>query len=142
MSAHIVHIVHRFDTGGMENGMVNLFNTLPPQRFRHSVVALTDFSDFRQRISAQPVAFYALHRAPGNGLGWGARLWRLLRARRRARRWQAPIGILTHHRNLDEDGWAFLAGFLEKGAAANRRLRWHSAQTLLAASIASDRPPS
>lgn len=91
MSAHIVHIVHRFDTGGMENGMVNLFNTLPPQRFRHSVVALTDFSDFRQRISAQPVAFYALHRAPGNGLGWGARLWRLLRQLR---------PDLVHTRNL------------------------------------------
>jgi len=41
VTPHIVHIVHRFDTGGMENGMVNLFNALPPQRFRHSVVALS-----------------------------------------------------------------------------------------------------
>ena len=79
MIPHIVHVVHRFDTGGMENGMVNLFNTLPPGRFRHTVVALTDFSDFRLRIQAQPVAFHALHRAPGNGLGWTLRLWRLLR---------------------------------------------------------------
>lgn len=79
MTAHIVHIVHRFDTGGMENGMVNLFNTLPPERFRHTVVALTDYSDFRQRIHAQHVDFHALHRAPGHGLGWTKRLWRLLR---------------------------------------------------------------
>jgi sugar transferase (PEP-CTERM/EpsH1 system associated) len=79
VTPHIVHIVHRFDTGGMENGMVNLFNALPPQRFRHSVVALTDYSDFRQRITAQPVAFHALHRPPGNGLGWTVRLWKLLR---------------------------------------------------------------
>ena len=79
MTAHIVHIVHRFDTGGMENGMVNLFNSLSPERFRHTVVALTDYSDFRQRITAQPVAFHALHRAPGNGLGWTLRLWKLLR---------------------------------------------------------------
>ena len=79
MIPHIVHIVHRFDTGGMENGMVNLFNAMPPQRFRHSVVALTDYSDFRQRITAQPVAFHALHRLPGNGLGWTVRLWKLLR---------------------------------------------------------------
>ncbi|MBI1284107.1 MAG: TIGR03088 family PEP-CTERM/XrtA system glycosyltransferase [Thiobacillus sp.] len=79
MTAHIVHIVHRFDTGGMENGMVNLFNTLSPQRYRHTVVALTDFSDFRQRITAQPVAFHALNRPPGNGLGWTVRLWKLLR---------------------------------------------------------------
>ncbi|MFZ3041233.1 MAG: TIGR03088 family PEP-CTERM/XrtA system glycosyltransferase [Thiobacillus sp.] len=79
MTAHIVHIVHRFDTGGMENGMVNLFNTLPPDRYRHTVVALTDYGDFRQRITAQPVEFHALHRAPGHGFGWTLRLWKLLR---------------------------------------------------------------
>ena len=79
MTAHIVHVVHRFDTGGMENGMVNLFNALPLQRYRHTVVALTDYSDFRQRISAQAVEFHALQRAPGHGLGWAARLWKLLR---------------------------------------------------------------
>jgi sugar transferase (PEP-CTERM/EpsH1 system associated) len=79
VTAHIVHVVHRFDTGGMENGMVNLFNVLPPQRYRHTVVALTDYSDFRRRIGAQTVEFHALQRAPGHGLGWAARLWKLLR---------------------------------------------------------------
>jgi len=77
---HIVHVVHRFDTGGMENGMVNLFNALPPGRFRHTVVALTGYSDFRRRITGQPVEFHALDRKPGNGLGWTLRLWKLLRA--------------------------------------------------------------
>jgi len=79
VTAHIVHVVHRFDTGGMENGMVNLFNTLSPQRYRHTVVALTDYSGFRHRITAQRVDFHALQRPPGNGLGWMVRLWRLLR---------------------------------------------------------------
>lgn len=79
MTAHIVHIVHRFDTGGMENGMVNLFNTLSPERYRHTVIAMTDFTDFRQRITAQVVDFHALNRAPGHGLGWTPRLWKLLR---------------------------------------------------------------
>jgi sugar transferase (PEP-CTERM/EpsH1 system associated) len=79
VTAHIVHVVHRFDTGGMENGMVNLFNTLSPQDYRHTVVALTDYSDFRHRITAQRVDFHALHRAPGHGLGWAVRLWKLLR---------------------------------------------------------------
>ena len=79
MIPHIVHIVHRFDTGGMENGMVNLLNTLPPGRFRHSIIALTDYTDFSQRIHAQRVDFYALHRAPGHGLSWMVRLWKLLR---------------------------------------------------------------
>ena len=79
MTAHIVHIVHRFDTGGMENGMVNLFNTLSPDSYRHTVVALTGYSDFRHRITAQQVDFHALDRAPGHGLGWTIRLWKLLR---------------------------------------------------------------
>lgn len=79
MTAHIVHIVHRFDTGGMENGMVNLFNTLPPDRYRHTVVALTDYTDFRHRITAQRVEFHALHRPPGNSLAWTVQLRKLLR---------------------------------------------------------------
>ena len=44
------------------------------ERYRHTVVALTDYSDFRHRITAQPVAFHALHRPPGHGLGWTVRL--------------------------------------------------------------------
>lgn len=79
MTAHIVHIVHRFDTGGMENGMVNLFNTLSPERFRHTVVAMTDYSSFRHRITAQRVDFHALGRPPGRGVGWTRPLWKLLR---------------------------------------------------------------
>jgi len=100
---HIVHIVHRFDTGGMENGMVNLLNTLPPQRFRHSVIALTDYSDFSKRIDAQPVDFYALNRAPGHGLGWMVRLWKLLRKLK---------PDLVHTRNLAALEAQFLAALI------------------------------
>ena len=103
MIPHIVHIVHRFDTGGMENGMVNLLNTLPPQRFRHSVIALTDYSDFSKRIDAQPVDFYALNRAPGHGLGWMVRLWKLLRKLK---------PDLVHTRNLAALEAQFLAALI------------------------------
>ena len=77
--ALVLHVVHRFDTGGMENGMVNLFNAMPPERFRHAVVCLTDYTDFRQRITAQPVDFYALNKRPGHDFSWAPRLWKLLR---------------------------------------------------------------
>ncbi len=87
----IVHLVHRFATGGMENGMVNLFNHLPPERFRHAVVALTDYTDFRQRISAQPVDFYALHKKPGQDPAVFVQLFDLLRRLRPA---------IFHSRNL------------------------------------------
>lgn len=76
---HIVHLVYAFDTGGMENGMVNLFNTLPPERFRHTVIALTGFSRFKERITGQQVDFYALDKKPGHAPGVFVRLYRLLR---------------------------------------------------------------
>ncbi len=87
----IVHLVHRFDTGGMENGMVTLFNHLDPQRFRHAVVSWTEIGDFRARIRAQEVGFHALGRRPGHDPGAYLRLWRLLRRLRPA---------VLHTRNL------------------------------------------
>ena len=40
------------------------------------------------------------------------RLYDLLRTRRRAGRWDEPLGLLTHHMDMDEDAWAFLGRFL------------------------------
>ncbi len=87
----IVHLVHRFDTGGMENGMVTLFNHLDPGRFRHAVVSWTEVGDFRRRVRAQAVEFHALHRRPGHDPSAYLRLWRLLRRLRPA---------VLHTRNL------------------------------------------
>lgn len=74
----IAHLIYRFDTGGMENGMVNLFNHLPPDRYRHAVICQAGYSDFRRRITAQAVDFYDLGRRPGHDFGWFVRLYRLL----------------------------------------------------------------
>ena len=37
----VVHVVHSLETGGLENGVVNLVNTAG-ERFRHAVICLTD----------------------------------------------------------------------------------------------------
>ncbi|MGO9444957.1 MAG: TIGR03088 family PEP-CTERM/XrtA system glycosyltransferase [Thiobacillaceae bacterium] len=87
----IVHLVHGFDTGGMENGMVNLFNQLPPERYRHAVVTLTGYTEFRNRITAQPVEFYALGKKPGHDPAVFVRLYALLRRLKPA---------ILHTRNL------------------------------------------
>ena len=78
----VMHIVHRFDTGGLENGVVNLINHMPRQAYRHMVVALTEVSDFRHRIVHEDVECLALHKPPGHGARVYPRLWRLLRERR------------------------------------------------------------
>lgn len=75
----IAHIIYRLDVGGLENGLVNLVNHMPPERFRHAIVCLTDHSDFRRRISRPDVAVYCLHKPPGNSVVTQVRLWRLLR---------------------------------------------------------------
>ena len=33
----VLHVIHHLVVGGMENGLVNLINRMPPQRFRHAV---------------------------------------------------------------------------------------------------------
>ncbi|HEX9625683.1 MAG TPA: TIGR03088 family PEP-CTERM/XrtA system glycosyltransferase [Acidiferrobacterales bacterium] len=75
----VAHIIHRLDFGGLENGLVNLINAMPVERYRHAIVCLTDYSRFRERIRRPDVAVYALHKRPGKDLGLYWRLWRLLR---------------------------------------------------------------
>ena len=87
----VVHIVHRFDTGGLENGVVNLINHMPRDAYRHMVVALTEVTDFRRRLQADDVECVALHKAPGHGARLYPRLWQLLRRHRPA---------IVHTRNL------------------------------------------
>jgi len=76
----IAHIVYRFDVGGLENGIVNLINHLPVDRFGHVIICLTDYSEaFHRRIRAQPVTIYSLHKRDGQDWGLFRRLASLLR---------------------------------------------------------------
>lgn len=59
----VVHVIHHLKMGGLENGLVNLVNQLPKDRFRHAIVCIEDFSDFRNRIQDPGVAVYAMHRS-------------------------------------------------------------------------------
>jgi sugar transferase (PEP-CTERM/EpsH1 system associated) len=70
----VAHVMHRFDTGGLENGVVNLINNMPEERYRHAVVALTDVTDFRERVHRKDVQFVALHKPAGQGL-WQYPTW-------------------------------------------------------------------
>ena len=87
----VVHLVYRFDVGGLENGIVNLINHMPADAYRHAVVALTEVTDFRARILRDDVSFIALHKAPGHGIWLYPRLYALLRRLRPA---------IVHSRNL------------------------------------------
>lgn len=75
----IVHLVHSFGIGGLENVIVQLINRLPPARFEHVVLALTTASEFRQRIVRPDVRVIALNKPPGHAVPMYPRMYRLLR---------------------------------------------------------------
>lgn len=87
----IAHVVFRFDTGGLENGVVNLLNRLPAERVRHAVISLTGVTPFRARVERRDVEFIALGKRPGHGIKLFPQLYRTFRRLRPA---------IVHTRNL------------------------------------------
>jgi len=87
----VLHVVYRFDVGGLENGVVNLINHMPAGAYRHVIVSLTEITDFRRRIVREDVEFIALNKPPGHGVWLYPRLYRLMRRLRPA---------IVHTRNL------------------------------------------
>ena len=87
----MLHVVYRFDVGGLENGVVNLINHMPADRYRHAVLALSQVTDFRQRVTHEGVPMFALNKAPGHGVWLYPKLFRLFRQLRPA---------IVHTRNL------------------------------------------
>lgn len=76
----IAHVIHRLDFGGLENGLVNLVNRLPRDRYRHAIVCLAGFNPvFRERIENPAVEVTSLDKRPGKDPGTYLRFWRLLR---------------------------------------------------------------
>lgn len=106
----IAHVVAHFAVGGLENGMVNLLNQIPPTRYRHAVISLGSYSDFAQRVVNPAVKFYALNKQPGKDLAVHWRLAKLLRQLKPA---------IVHTRNLSALECQFVA------AAAGVRARVH-----------------
>jgi len=77
---HIAHVVYSFKTGGLENGVVNLINHLPADKYHHSIICLTEHdAEFIKRIKQSNVEFYDLNKPAGKGLGWLVNCWKLLR---------------------------------------------------------------
>ncbi len=87
----IAHVIQRLAVGGLENGVVNLINHMPEDRYRHAVICLADATDFSLRIKNKGVAVLALGQRRGHDFGVHRRLLKLLRRLRPA---------IVHTRNL------------------------------------------
>jgi sugar transferase (PEP-CTERM/EpsH1 system associated) len=75
----IVHVIYRLQSGGMENGLVNLVNSLPEDEHQHDIICVTNSTDFARRIRATNVRIHELCKRPGKDLGVYIRFWRLIR---------------------------------------------------------------
>ena len=88
----LAHVVFRFGVGGLENGIVNLVNHLPRERWQHAIVSLTDVSrEFTERIIRSDVKYVALGKRPGHLVRDYPRLLRVFKELRPA---------VVHTRNL------------------------------------------
>jgi len=99
----VVHIIHALGTGGLENGLVNIINRAPPERYRHAIVCLTEAGEFARRITAPGVRVIELHKRPGHDLGLYWRVWKTLRELRPA---------IVHTRNLATLEMQFVAALM------------------------------
>lgn len=88
----VLHVVYDFSVGGLENGIVNLVNRLPPDSWRHGIVSLTGLSDtFCNRVKREGVYYLALKKQAGHAVSLYPNLYALFR------RLQPAI---VHTRNL------------------------------------------
>jgi sugar transferase (PEP-CTERM/EpsH1 system associated) len=93
----VLHILHAFSHGGLENGIVNLING-SPQDIRHELCLLTAAGEFIHRLK-KPVTCYELHKQPGNSLGTILQLRRIIRSSGahivHTRNWGAFDGVIA-----------------------------------------------
>jgi sugar transferase (PEP-CTERM/EpsH1 system associated) len=75
----VVHLIYRFDFGGLETLVAECINRMPAQQYRHAVVCLTGYTEFSRKISRPDVEIVALDKPPGLGLATHFKLWKLLR---------------------------------------------------------------
>jgi sugar transferase (PEP-CTERM/EpsH1 system associated) len=97
MTPHIFHLVHARETGGTENGVVNLINTLDGA-FRHSVLTMTTTGRMARRLPPN-VPVHELAKRPGLDLRTTVRLAALLRRLRpdvvHSRNWATFDAVLA-----------------------------------------------
>jgi sugar transferase (PEP-CTERM/EpsH1 system associated) len=80
--ALIAHVIYKLDVGGLENGLVNLVNRLPADRFRHAIVCLTGHTSFRERIGRADTQLISIEKRPGKDPAAYLRFHRILRGLR------------------------------------------------------------
>lgn len=75
----ILHVIHRFAVGGLEAGLVNLINHMPPEKYRHAVLCIDAATNFSSRLN-RDVEIVELRKRAGKDWASYGRLARIIRA--------------------------------------------------------------
>jgi sugar transferase (PEP-CTERM/EpsH1 system associated) len=93
----ILHVLHAFSHGGLENGIVNIINS-SPDHLVQELCFLHRGGEFLQRLK-RPVPYYEMHKRPGNDIRLIFRLCEIFRRRDidivHTRNWAAFDGVLA-----------------------------------------------
>lgn len=73
-----MHVIYRLTIGGLENGVVNLINTMSRHRYRHAIVCLEDSTDFSDRIEPDDVEVREMHKSRSSAVRLYGRLFSAL----------------------------------------------------------------
>lgn len=90
-SSLVAHIIYELGTGGLENGLVNIINRMPSERYQHVIICLTHATDFSNRIMAPNVTVIELNKKSGHDFSVYWRLQKII--------WKLNPDIV-HTRNL------------------------------------------
>jgi len=93
----VVHVLYRFECGGLQTVLTECVKHMPADRYRHAVISLTDYTDYADRIRAAGVTVYVLNKLPGQSLGTHVKLWKLLRRLRPAIIHTYNIGTIEYN---------------------------------------------
>jgi len=93
----ILHVLHAFSAGGLENGVVNLING-SPEHFVHELCLLSRKGEFTDRLT-RPVLVHEMNKSAGNGMRIILQLRELFRTCNadiiHTRNWAAFDGVMA-----------------------------------------------
>lgn len=72
----IVHVIFHLGVGGLENGLVNLINHMPVERYRHAIICLKGYSAFHKRLNRSDIEIISLNKREGKDLSIYGKLYR------------------------------------------------------------------
>lgn len=80
----VVHVLYRFEVGGLQTLLAQCINRMPAQHYRHAVICLAGHTDYANLVHRPDVQFHTLDKRPGQSLSSHHALWTLLRRLRPA----------------------------------------------------------